>query len=75
MRFDAVRLHRKHLEAVRDSGGRISISTIGIVYADEDVSEELVRATVEKATVYGRIIAAPAVRSFLSSINTAGGTQ
>ena len=40
---------------------------VGLLYADEDVTPDLIEQTVSKATVYGRIIAMPNVKKALLS--------
>ena len=40
---------------------------MGLLYADEDVTPDLIEATVSKAKVYGRIIALPGVKQAILS--------
>lgn len=65
--FRAVRLSRRNLEKLRDDGKKTDIELVGIVYADEDVTPELIEQTVSSTKIYGRIIATPTVKQALLS--------
>lgn len=66
-RFRAMRLSRRDLEKLRDEGKTTEIELVGLLYADEDVTPDLIEQTVSKATIYGRIIAMPNVKKALLS--------
>lgn len=64
-RFRTLRLSRRNLEKLRDAGQKTDIEVIGFLYADEDVTPDLIEQTVSSAKVYGRILASPPVRQAL----------
>lgn len=69
-RFRTVRLRRRDLEKLREEGKTTEIEMIGLLYADEDVTPDLIEATVSKAKIYGRIIAVPSVKQAILSRST-----
>lgn len=54
-KFRILRLRRKDLEKLRDSGEKRDIELVGMVYADDDVDPELVKATISSTKIYGSI--------------------
>lgn len=66
-RFRTVRLRRGDLEKLRQEGKTTEIEIVGLLYADEDVTPDLIEATVSKAKIYGRIIALPGVKQAILS--------
>lgn len=63
--FRTLRLSRRYLEGLRDSGKKTDIELVGLVVADEDVTPELIEQTVSSTRVHGRIIATPTVKQAL----------
>ena len=63
--FRTLRLSRRYLEGLRDSGKKTDIELVGLVVADEDVTPELIEQTVSSARIHGRIIATPTVKQSL----------
>lgn len=69
--FRTLRLSRRYLEGLRDSGKTTEIDLVGLVVADEDVTPELIEQTVSRATIHGRILATPGVKQALLSRSVA----
>ena len=67
--FRIVRLRRKDLEELRDSGKKRDIEVVGMLFADEDVDPELVRQTISSTRVYGHILGSPETRSALLDVS------
>lgn len=65
--FRTLRLSRRYLEGLRDSGKTTTIELVGLVVADEDVTPELIEQTVSRTRIHGRILATPPVRQALLS--------
>lgn len=63
--FRTLRLSRRYLEGLRDSGKKTDIALVGLVVADEDVTPELIEQTVSSTRIHGRIIATPTVKQAL----------
>ncbi len=63
--FRTLRLSRRYLEGLRDSGKKTDIELVGLVVADEDVTPELIEQTVSSTRIHGRIIATPTVKQAL----------
>ncbi len=63
--FRTLRLSRRYLEGLRDSGKKTDIELVGLVVADEDVTPELIEQTVSSTRIHGRIIASPTVKQAL----------
>lgn len=68
--FHIVRLRRKDLEKLRESGEKRDIEVVGMVYADEDVDPELVKQTISSTRIYGGILGRPDTRSALLDISS-----
>ena len=68
--FRIIRLRRKDLEKLKADGRKTDVEVVGMVYADEDVSAELVRETVSSTRIYGCILGAADVRAALLSLST-----
>lgn len=69
--FRTLRLSRKYLEGLRDSGKTTEIDLVGLVVADEDVTPELIEQTVSRTSIHGRIVATPTVKQALLSRSVA----
>lgn len=67
--FRIVRLRRKDLEKLRDSGETRDIEVVGMVYADNDVDPELVRATISSTKIYGSILGRADTRDALLNVS------
>lgn len=67
--FHIVRLRRKDLEKLRESGEKRDIEVVGMVYADEDVDPELVKQTISSTRIYGGILGRSDTRSALLDIS------
>lgn len=67
--FRIVRLRRKDLEKLRDSGETRDIEVVGMVYADDDVDPELVRATISSTKIYGSIFGRADTRDALLNVS------
>ena len=67
--FRIVRLRRKDLEKLRDSGETRDIQGVGMVYADDDVDPELVRATISSTKIYGSILGRADTRDALLNVS------
>ena len=67
--FRIVRLSRKDLEKLRDSGETRDIEVVGMVYADDDVDPELVRATISSTKIYGSILGRADTRDALLNVS------
>lgn len=67
--FRIVRLRRKDLERLRDSGETRDIEVVGMVYADDDVDPELVRATISSTKIYGSILGRADTRDALLNVS------
>ena len=67
--FRIVRLRRKDLEKLRDSGETRDIEVVGMVYADDDVDPELVRATISSTKIYGSILGRADTRDALLNVS------
>ena len=67
--FRSVRLRRKDLEKLRDSGETRDIEVVGMVYADDDVDPELVRATISSTKIYGSILGRADTRDALLNVS------
>ena len=65
--FRTLRLRRRDLEKLQEEGRKTEIEMVGLLYADEDVTPDLIEATVSKAQIYGRIIALPGVKQAILS--------
>lgn len=70
MNFRIVRLRRKDLEKLRDSGEKTHIEVVGMLYADEDVDPELVRDTISFTKIYGAILGRADTRKALYDVST-----
>src|SRR5271165_2693888 len=57
---------REDLEAVQAAGERLQINVLGLITIAQDVTPELVRATIASITVLGALHASPEVRAALS---------
>ena len=57
---------REDLEAVQAAGERLQINVLGLITIAQDVTPELVRATIASVTVLGALHASPEVRAALS---------
>ncbi len=68
--YRIVRLRRKDLEKLRDSGEMTDIEVVGMLYADEDVDPELVKATVSSTKIYGAILGRSDTRSALLDVSS-----
>ncbi len=66
-KFRTMRLKRVDLQKLKDEGETREIELVGLVYADEDVTPDLIEQTISKARIHGRIIATPGVRQALLS--------
>jgi Arc/MetJ-type ribon-helix-helix transcriptional regulator len=60
------RYSREDLEAVKAAGGKLHIKVVGLATIAEDVTPELVLATIESITVLGALQASKAVKAALS---------
>ena len=69
MNFRIVRLRRKDLEKLRDSGEKTHIEVVGMLYADDDVDPELVRDTVSFTRIYGAILGRADTRKALNDVS------
>ena len=67
--FRIVRQRRKDLEKLRDSGETRDIEVVGMVYADDDVDPELVRATISSTKIYGSILGRADTRDALLNVS------
>ena len=67
--FRIVRLRRKDLEKLRDSGETRDIEVVGMVYAADDVDPELVRATISSTKIYGSILGRADTRDALLNVS------
>lgn len=65
--FRTLRLRRRDLEKLQEEGRKTEIEMVGLLYADEDVTPDLIEATVSKVKIYGRIIALPGVKQAILS--------
>lgn len=63
--FHIVRLRRKDLEKLRETGQKRDIEVVGMVYADEDVDPELVKQTISSTKIYGGILGRSDTRTAL----------
>lgn len=70
-KFRTLRLSRRNLEKLRDSGQMTDMEVIGILYADEDVTPDLIEQTISSVKVYGRILATPPVKQALMARDAA----
>ncbi len=68
--FRTFRLKRKDLEKLAVEGKQTDIELVGILYAEEDVTPELIEKTVSSTKIYGRILATPPVRQALLARDT-----
>ena len=68
-RFNVIRLRRKDLEAMKEKGETCELAVIGLVYADDDVDPELVKATITSTRVYGRILGRKDTQEALLSVS------
>jgi Arc/MetJ-type ribon-helix-helix transcriptional regulator len=57
---------RQDLEAVKSAGEKLQINVLGLVSIAEDVSTELVLATIDSVIVLGALRASPAVKAALA---------
>ena len=67
--FHIIRLRRKDLEKLRDSGETRDLEVVGMVYADDDVDPELVRATISSTKIYGSILGRADTRDALLNVS------
>ena len=67
--FHVLRLRRKDLEKLRDSGEKRDIELVGMLYADDDVDPELVRATISSTKIYGTIVGKSEVKAALLNVS------
>ncbi len=70
-RFRTLRLRRGDLQKLKDDGMTRDIEVVGLVYADDDVTPDLIEDTISSARIYGRIIATPGVKQALLSRDAA----
>lgn len=70
MNFRIVRLRRKDLEKLRDSGEKTHIEVVGMLYADEDVDPDLVKETISFTKIYGAILGRADTRKALYDVST-----
>lgn len=68
--FRIIRLRRKDLEKLKADGRKTDLEVVGMLYADEDVSADLVRETVSSTKIYGRILGSSDVRAALLAVST-----
>ena len=68
--FHIIRLRRKSLEKLRDAGEKKDIEVVGMVYVDEDVDPELIRATISSTKIYGGILGSPDTKAALLNVST-----
>ncbi len=69
MNFRVVRLKRKDLEQLKETGEKKPIEVIGMLYADDDVDPELVKATVSFTKIYGGILGRADTRKALIDVS------
>ncbi len=69
MNFNIVRLRRKDLEKLKETGEKKPIEVVGMLYADDDVDPELVKATVSFTKVYGAILGRADTRKALYDVS------
>lgn len=67
--FRIVRLRRKDLEKLKEAGEKKDLEVVGMLYADEDVSPELVRETISSTRIYGSILGNKDVRAALLDVS------
>ncbi len=67
--FRIVRLRRKDLEKLKETGEKKDIEVVGMLYADEDVSPELVKETISSTKIYGSILGNKDVRAALLDVS------
>ncbi len=67
--FHIIRLRRKDLEKLRDSGETRDLEVVGMVYADDDVDPELVRATISSTKIYGSILGRADTKAALLNVS------
>lgn len=70
-KFRTLRLRRGDLQKLKDDGKTREIEVVGLVYADDDVTPDLIEDTISKTRIYGRIIAMPDVKKALLSKDVA----
>ncbi len=63
--FRMLRLKRTDLEKLSAEGRKTDIELIGMVFADDDVTPELIESTISRTAIHGRIIASPQVKQAL----------
>lgn len=68
--FRIVRLRRKDLEKLKETGEKRDIEVVGMVYADEDVDPELVKATISSTKIYGSILGRADTRAALLNVSS-----
>lgn len=68
--FRIIRLRRKDLEELKETGQKKDLEVVGMLYADEDVSPELVRETISSTRIYGGILGKSEVRDALLDVST-----
>ena len=61
---------RKDLEELKEAGQKKDLEVVGMLYADEDVSPELVRETISSTRIYGSILGKSEVRAALLDVST-----
>ena len=57
---------RADLEALREAGEMLQIQVLGLAHFADDITPELIRATIKSITVLGAVQASPAVRDALA---------
>ena len=67
--FRIVRLRRKDLEKLKETGEKRDIEVVGMVYADEDVDPELVKVTISSTKIYGSILGRADTRAALLNVS------
>lgn len=67
--FHIIRLRRKDLEKLRDSGETRDLEVVGMVYADDDVDPELVKATISSTKIYGSILGRADTKAALLNVS------
>ena len=67
--FHIIRHRRKDLEKLRDSGETRDLEVVGMVYADDDVDPELVRATISSTKIYGSILGRADTKAALLNVS------
>ena len=68
--FHIIRLRRKSLEKLRDAGEKKDIEVVGMVYVDEDVDPELIKATISSTKIYGGILGSADTKATLHNLST-----